>query len=179
MEEAWRAHIGKLTLQQLQSPEACREHMNSFPSSVVSQGLALTPVAGNDDVQDVITSFLRLQPEDMIPPAASLAMLTEMERELHIGVVLKEIRDIVKEAALEGRDRTELIDLRLRAGPCSAIHGTLLKSRKSFTADPRWSKKLFTILHYQGYAVHEQIESWSRPHLTSGVFYLQWTPSDE
>ena len=37
MEGAWRGHVGKLTLEQLQSPDACRAHLQSFPRSVVSQ----------------------------------------------------------------------------------------------------------------------------------------------
>ena len=86
MEEAWQAHIGKLTLQQLHSPEECRTHLNSFTRSLVSQGLALTPVANNDDVQDVITTFLRV-PEYTMPPAASLKVITDMQREFHVGVI--------------------------------------------------------------------------------------------
>jgi hypothetical protein len=169
MEEAWRAHVGKLTLQQLKSPEACRAHLESFSNSVVSQGLVLTPVSSNHDVQDVITSFLRLEPECIIPPAESMAVLTNMEREFHIGVVLKEIGEIVKKAAREGRDRTGSIDPREHG--LDHLNGALLKSRRSFTASPNWLAKIFSVLREQVYHIHEATDSNRRK---TGVFTIQW-----
>jgi hypothetical protein len=130
--------------------------------SVVSQGLALTPVASNDDVQDVIATFLRL-PEYMMPPAESMQVVTYMQRTFHLGVVLKEISDIVKKTALEGRDRTGLMDLRERS---SVKCHVLLQSRRNFTADPDWLQKLFTILRREGYGVYEQH--------SDSVFFLTW-----
>ena len=169
MEEAWQAHIGKLTLQQLQSPEECRTHLDSFARSVVSQGLALTPVANNNDVQDVITTFLRV-PEYMMPPAASLKVITDMQREFHVGVMLKEIRDIAKEAALQGRDRTGELDPREH----SSFPGNLLQSRRDFTADPKWLKQLFTVLRQEGYHVQEMHEKRGRSYVNTGVFNVMW-----
>ena len=169
MEEAWQAHIGKLTLQQLHSPEECRTHLNGFTRSLVSQGLALTPVANNDDVQDVITTFLRV-PEYTMPPAASLKVITDMQREFHVGVMLKEIREIAKKAALEGRDRTGSLDPR-EHGPQP---GFLLESRRSFTADPKWLEKVFTVLRQEGYLVQEITEKRGHNWYKSGAFSIVW-----
>ena len=174
MEEAWQAHIGKLTLQQLHSPEECRTHLDSFARSVVSQGLALTPVANNDDVQDVITTFLRV-PEYTMPPAASLKVITDMQREFHVGVMLKEIREIATKAALEGRDRTGSLDPRVELGPDP---GTLLESRRSFTADPNWLEKVFSVLRQEGYLVQEELTERRGVNYVSlyktGAFSIVW-----
>ena len=109
MEEAWREHVGKLTLQQIKSPDACRAHLHSFTRAIVSQGFALTPLSSNDDVQDIITMFLR-SPDYMVPPAASMKVLAETERAFHIGVMLKEIGEMVKDAAQEGRQQIGWMD---------------------------------------------------------------------
>ena len=172
-----KAHIGNLTLEQLHSPEECRVHLDSFPRTVVSQGLALTPVASNDGVQDVITAFLRL-PEYIMPPAASMKVITHMQREFHIGVMLKEIREIVKKAALEGRDRT----VPMYPGEHSGHPGDLpcidcvdLQSRRNFTADPIWLDKLFAVLRKEGYYVHETKRKRVNSYVATYAFFLTWT----
>ena len=168
MEEAWRAHIGKLTLQQLLSPEECRAHLDSFPRSVVSQGLALSPVASSEDVQDLITTFMRTQ-EYMVPPAASMKLLADMEREFHVGVALREIREIVKTAALEGRHACGPIDPREHADSRAGA----LQSRRSFTADPEWLEQVFVVLHHEGYSVTQHLNAEGTRR--TGVFSLAWS----
>ena len=164
MEEAWREHIGKLTLQQIQSPDACREHLHSFPRAIVSQGFALTPLSSNDDVQDIITTFLRL-PDYMVPPAASMKVLTDTERAFHIGVMLKEIGEKVKDAAQDGRRGTGWLDPH-EHGPEKAF---LLQSRRSFTADSSWLAQLFAVLRQEGYQVCEERMTYG-----TGKFCISW-----
>mmetsp|Transcript_1853 Transcript_1853/g.6443 ORF Transcript_1853/g.6443 Transcript_1853/m.6443 type:complete len:178 (+) Transcript_1853:172-705(+) len=177
MEEAWQAHIRKLTLQQLLSPEECRAHLDSFARSVVSQGLAHTPLASNDLVQDVISTFLRA-PEYVMPPAASMRVITNMQRELHIGAMLKEIREIVKKAALEGRDKTRRLDARERSSGIDArgIDARKLQSSRSFTTDEIWLEKLFTVLRQEGYDVEEETayNSQHNSQVKTGIFSLSW-----
>ena len=170
MEDAWHEHVCKLTLQQIRSPDACREHLHSFPRAIVSQGFALTPLASNDDVQDVITTFLR-SPDYMVPPAASMRVLTDTERAFHMGVMLKEIGEMVKAAAQDGRKQTGLMDPR-ENGPDKDV----LQSRRNFTADPSWLAELRAVLCQEGYRVlEEQVlagHGWQS--VKTGKFSLHW-----
>ena len=170
MKDAWREHVGKLTLQQIHSPDACREHLHSFPRSVVSQGLALTQLASNDDVQDVITTFLR-SPDYMVPPAASMKVLADTVRAFHIGVTLEEIGGLVKDAAQDGRKCITLYGLGGEAEEEFAnsheaemhdylqflkqTHGLVheIRSRRSFMSETSWRNKLCAVLEQQGYNV--------------------------
>ena len=164
MEDAWHEHVGKLTLQQIRSPDACREHLHSFPRAIVSQGLALTPLASNNDVQDVITTFLR-SPDYMVPPAASMKVLTDTERAFHMGVMLKEIGEIVKAAAQDGRKKTGWMDPR-ENGPDK---DDLLRSHRNFTADPSWLAELHAVLGQEGYQVCEERMAYG-----TGKFCVSW-----
>ena len=168
MEDAWHEHVGKLTLEQVRSPDACREHLHSFPRAIVSQGFALTPLASNDDVQDVITTFLR-SPDYMVPPAASMKVLADTERAFHIGVMLKEIGAIVKAAAQDGRKYTGQMDPR-ENGPDEA---GLLRSRRNFTADLSWLTELYAVLRQEGYQVQEEWGGRGGSFRT-GRFRLNW-----
>lgn len=170
MEEVWRAHVGKLTLQQLQSPEACRAHLDSFPRSIVSEGLELTPVANSDDVHGVITTFLQSSPDFLISPAASMKMLSDMEREFHIGVMLKEVGQIVKAAAEKGRRQTQYW---MDPGEYGNVACEVLESRRSFTSDRDWLDTLFALLRRQGYTVEEEEKkSWQQGY--TGKFRVFW-----
>ena len=88
MEAAWRAHVGKLTLAQMTSPEVVRAHLQSFQASVVGEGLAGTSIDGIADVQGVITSFLR---ESSTPSAEAFKALAVMEAEFARAQVVLEL----------------------------------------------------------------------------------------
>ena len=167
MEEAWHAHVGALTLKELQSPEACRKHLEGFARSIVSQGLEQTPLGSNNDIQEVITTFLReSQHMEDVPPAQSMEVITVMSKRFQIGVMLKELNQIVRAAAEDGRRSTGWLDPREH----SPFPGSSLKSRKSFTSDPFWLIELFDILEDQGYGIDEEHER-SRK---TGRFMISW-----
>lgn len=65
--------------------------------------------------------------------------LSDMEREFHIGVTLKEVGEIVKAAAEDGQECIEWLDPRR------------LQSQRSFTSERPWLEKLFSALRQQGY----------------------------
>ena len=93
MEAAWREHVDKLTLAQLSSAEACRQHINDFELQFVSASLGQTVLGSVDDVQEKIASMLHYQPH---PDAQSMRRLANIYQSKYNAAIVKEMLDNVK-----------------------------------------------------------------------------------
>ena len=83
-----------------------------------------------------------------------------MEREFHIGVMLKEVGQIVKAAAEKGRRQTQHW---MDPGELGNMACEVLESRRNFTSDRDWLDTLVALLRRQGYTV-EEAQNKSRQH---------------
>ena len=103
MEAAWKEHVGKLTLEQLSSAEACREHLEGFHRQLVADGVRGTAIGSVQDVQHVIAEYL--QNTTPATPAA-LRELTRRSRNFYVTQLVNELIEIAKEAASLGLNHT-------------------------------------------------------------------------
>ena len=100
MEEAWRAHVGRLTLDALSSSEAVRLHLEKFQVSLVGEGLEQTPLSSLEDVHDLIARFLTMRPAIH---ATAMRRLTLGQRDFFRAQAVEEIIGLAKQRSMEGR----------------------------------------------------------------------------
>ena len=71
MEQEFRTHMRQMTLEQLQSPEGVKNHMDAFHEVMVAKGFSNHEQIGAvTDVQEVIAKFLAREPPITVCAAA-------------------------------------------------------------------------------------------------------------
>ena len=117
MEQEFRKHMRQMTLEQLQSPEGVKNHMDAFHEVMVSKGFANHEQIGAvTDVQEVIAKFLAREPPVTVC-AAEMKTLADSNRLYYESQIIAEIMEMVLDASLIGVSSAYVDFSRLKSCP--------------------------------------------------------------
>jgi hypothetical protein len=96
--DQWKLHCARLTTAQLSSPDAMRDHITAFQSTI--GGLDSTQLVGHDAATANVAGFLNKVPS--VPSAGALRQLAEESRKVIVSGLVQELTDIATEASFNG-----------------------------------------------------------------------------
>ena len=117
MEQEFRKHMRQMTLEQLQSPEGVKKHMDAFHEVMVAKGFSNHEQIGAvTDVQEVIAKFLAREPPVTVC-AAAMKTLADSNRLYYESQIIAEIMEMVLDASLIGVSSAYVDFSRLKSCP--------------------------------------------------------------
>ena len=99
--DQWKLHCARLTTAQLSSPDAMRDYITAFQSTI--GGLDSTQLVGHDAATANVAGFLNKAPS--VPSAGALRQLAEESRQVIVSGLIQELTDIATKASCNGETK--------------------------------------------------------------------------
>ena len=144
MEDAWREHVGQLTLRQLHSHDDWQAHIDHFQVKLVSEGLQETTIGGLGDVHQMIAKLMCGTPA--IPHARTMSQIATAQRDFFRPHAILEILNKIKERSMDGEST-----LRLNLHKLRWFKPWMRK--EMVPVGHEFMPRVFFVLHEKGYLV--------------------------